>query len=267
MRTAGTSRPRSGSFIVTLQFAPQQIVTPAILVSGATLAACVLVGFVPFGPVRRRLRRRRAHSAEKRVLEPAVGAVTAAPVGVIAAGRHTWLPRPVGNRETSTVDVSPILGSPFTSSGRPPRLLTSILVAAVCGAIAMLVLPPAWAPSIAGVTAARGARGALLLNGTSASEHRGGRMHRRRRRGHRLRPSSSSPPPGQRVAAQLRDRRSTRVSRPRRARDRHGGRTGLAAPRFRQARDRPGDLADPRRPALRVGHKSRQGARALSPPM
>jgi hypothetical protein len=41
----------------------------------------------------------------------------------------------------------------LATSGEPPKLLTCILVAAACGAIAMVVLPPSWAPSIAGATA------------------------------------------------------------------------------------------------------------------
>ncbi len=120
--------PRSGRFIVTLEFGPQRIVTPAILISGATLAVCLLVGFVPFGPIRRRTRRRRAHAADGR-----------------AVGQAGDLQRQIGNG-------SPTLGSPFAPSKRRPTLPTCIIVAAACGAVAMLVLPPPWAPSIAGAT-------------------------------------------------------------------------------------------------------------------
>ena len=136
---------RSGTFVVTLEFAPQRIVTPAVIASGATLALCLLLGFVPIGPIRRRLRRRGPRSAEKQVVEPAGGTVTADP--------GSWEASPTRHSQTSALDASPILGSPLATSGEPPKLLTCILVAAACGAIAMVVLPPSWAPSIAGATA------------------------------------------------------------------------------------------------------------------
>ena len=120
--------PRSGSFVVTLEFGPQRIVTPAILVSGATLAVCLLVGFVPFGPIRRRTRRRRAHAADGRAVEQA------------------------GDPQRLIVNGSPILGSPFASSKSRPTLLTCIIAAAACGAVTILVLPPQWASPIAGAT-------------------------------------------------------------------------------------------------------------------
>ena len=136
---------RSGTFVVTLEFAPQRIVTPAVIASGAMLALCLFLGFVPIGPIRRRLRRRGPRSAEKQVVEPAGGTVTADP--------GSWEASPTRHSQTSALDASPILGSPLATSGEPPKLLTCILVAAACGAIAMVVLPPSWAPSIAGATA------------------------------------------------------------------------------------------------------------------
>ena len=139
------SPQRSSTFVVTLEFAPQGIVTPAVIASGATLALCLLLGFVPIGPIRRRLRRRGPRSAEKQVVEPAGGTVTADP--------GSWEASPTRHSQTSALDASPILGSPLATSGEPPKLLTCILVAAACGAIAMVVLPPSWAPSIAGATA------------------------------------------------------------------------------------------------------------------
>ena len=41
---------RRGTFVVALQFAPQAIVTPAVIASGAALALCLFLGFVPIGP-------------------------------------------------------------------------------------------------------------------------------------------------------------------------------------------------------------------------
>ncbi len=139
------SPQRSSTFVVTLEFAPQGIVTPAVIASGATLALCLFLGFVPIGPIRRRLRRRGPRSAEKQVVEPAGGTVTADP--------GSWEASPTRHSQTSALDASPILGSPLATSGEPPKLLTCILVAAACGAIAMVVLPPSWAASIAGATA------------------------------------------------------------------------------------------------------------------
>jgi hypothetical protein len=139
------SPQRSSTFVVTLEFAPQGIVTPAVIASGAMLALCLFLGFVPIGPIRRRLRRRGPRSAEKQVVEPAGGTVTADP--------GSWEASPTRHSQTSALDASPILGSPLATSGEPPKLLTCILVAAACGAIAMVVLPPSWAPSIAGATA------------------------------------------------------------------------------------------------------------------
>ena len=139
------SPQRSSTFVVTLEFAPQGIVTPAVIASGAMLALCLFLGFVPIGPIRRRLRRRGPRSAEKQVVEPAGGTVTADP--------GSWDASPTRHSQTSALDASPILGSPLATSGEPPKLLTCILVAAACGAIAMVVLPPSWAPSIAGATA------------------------------------------------------------------------------------------------------------------
>ena len=139
------SPQRSSTFVVTLEFAPQGIVTPAVIASGATLALCLLLGFVPIGPIRRRLRRRGPRSAEKQVVEPAGGTVTADP--------GSWDASPTRHSQTSALDASPILGSPLATSGEPPKLLTCILVAAACGAIAMVVLPPSSAASIAGATA------------------------------------------------------------------------------------------------------------------
>ena len=139
------SPQRSSTFVVTLEFAPQGIVTPAVIASGAMLALCLFLGFVPIGPIRRRLRRRGPRSAEKQVVEPAGGTVTADP--------GSWDASPTRHSQTSALGASPVLGSPLATSGEPPKLLTCILVAAACGAIAMVVLPPSWAPSIAGATA------------------------------------------------------------------------------------------------------------------
>jgi hypothetical protein len=137
--------PRSGTFVVTLQFGPQRVVTPAILASGATLVLCLLLGLVPVGRLRRRLVRRRSHGAERRTAKPANGAA--------AAAEGTPQHRPSGIARKEPLDAAPLLGPPFQASGRAPHLPCCVLVAALCGAVAMVVLPPPWAPSIAGATA------------------------------------------------------------------------------------------------------------------
>ena len=141
---------RSGTFIVTLQFAPQRIVTPAVIASGAALALCLLIGVVPTGPIRRRLRRRGSHSSAKPAAKPATTAIMPASGSGVAMVPHTRSGTPAGHSQVSVVDASPILGTPFATSGRRPKLVTCILLAAACGAITMVVLPPTWAPSTAG---------------------------------------------------------------------------------------------------------------------
>ena len=135
---------RSGTFVVTLQFGPQRIVTPAILASGAALVLCLVLGFIPATRIRRRLGGRGYHAAERNVTEPARDTVPAADVA-----------RQVPETGTSRNPVldAPVLGRPFAAGGRTPHLLGCLLVAAMCGAMAMMALPPPWAVPVAGATA------------------------------------------------------------------------------------------------------------------
>ena len=135
------TRQRSGTFVVTLEFAPQRTVTPAILASGAALAICLVLGLVPLGAMKRRLRRRRSESAERRIARPDGSTVTAD----LRRSAHSHK----RDSPVSVVDKSPVFGSPLLTGGNPPGLLTCILVALGWGAVAMVVLPPQWAPSIA----------------------------------------------------------------------------------------------------------------------
>jgi hypothetical protein len=130
--------PRSASFIVTLRFGPQRMVTPAILVSGATLAVCLVLGFVPFGPIRRRLRRRGAHSAEV--------AADRGGTAALDADRRKAEARAV---LAPLLEEPPLLGVPFADGGRSPGWLACILVATACGAVSAAVLPPPSAPWVA----------------------------------------------------------------------------------------------------------------------
>ena len=137
--------PQRGTFVVTLQFGPQRVVTPAIAASGATVLLCLLLGFVPLGRLRRRLVRRGSHAAERRLTEPGAGR----PAGAAKARQD----RPAGAARKQPRDAAPLLGTPFPATGRSPHLPSCLLVAALCGAVAMVVLPPPWAPSVAGATA------------------------------------------------------------------------------------------------------------------
>ena len=124
-----------GDFTVSLQFGPQRLVTPAIFVSGGTLLVCAMVGFVPIGTVRRRLRRRqarrRAHSTDNRGAGAAAGDL-ARPPPLIEAPR---------------------LVSPLSAGGSAPNLFACLLIAAGCGVLALAVVPPHWAIPVAGATA------------------------------------------------------------------------------------------------------------------
>ncbi|HLN05080.1 MAG TPA: alpha-(1-_3)-arabinofuranosyltransferase family protein [Acidimicrobiales bacterium] len=135
---------RGGTFTVSLRWKPQSIVTPAVLASGGTLCVCVVLGFVPIGTVRRRLRRRGAHSADERAEGPPDGRV--AHRGAISGPAAT----PV---DATRPAATPVFGSPFAGAGVAPMLLGCVLVAAICGAVALAVLPPPWASPIAAVTA------------------------------------------------------------------------------------------------------------------
>jgi hypothetical protein len=80
-----------------------------------------VLGFVPVGDIARKRRRRGADATEETASEE--------------------------------VSESPALASPLTTGGRRPRLVTAILLALVCGAVSLVVLPPPWAVPIALATA------------------------------------------------------------------------------------------------------------------
>ena len=129
--------PPGGAFTITLQFAPQKFVLPAIVVSGGTLVLCLILGFVPVGAIRRRTRGGGAHAGKDRA-QPQV-AMPLAPLG--------------GRGQGSSGEVVPMLGSPLTTGGSPPHLVACVLLAAAGGAVALAVMPPHWAVPVAGATA------------------------------------------------------------------------------------------------------------------
>jgi hypothetical protein len=75
-----------GSFVVSLDWAPQREVWAALALSGATLALCLLLGFLP-APWRARLRRGREGTAS----ELAPGSATAAPPGAVLVASQPQL--------------------------------------------------------------------------------------------------------------------------------------------------------------------------------
>ncbi|MGO9204865.1 MAG: hypothetical protein ACLQBX_01535 [Candidatus Limnocylindrales bacterium] len=138
-------RPQGrGTFAVTLRFAPQEIVTPAMLASGATVFVCLLLGFAPIGRFRLRLGRHWSRPHQKQ---------TAVPAGAASPADRDGKASPAERSLAAVLDASPVLVPSLAPGGRRPNLLTCVLVAAVCGAIAAVVLPPGWAPCIAGTTA------------------------------------------------------------------------------------------------------------------
>ena len=105
--------PRSGNFVVSLQFGPQRVVTPAIWASGATLVLCVFLGLVPIGRMRRRGLRRGSHEKPRRGAKPADSKA--------AAAQGSAQDRPSGVGRDESPDATPLLGPSFVASGRSPR--------------------------------------------------------------------------------------------------------------------------------------------------
>ncbi len=230
--------PRGGTFTVTLRFAPQQTVTPAVIVSGATLAICVLLGVVPAGAIRRR-RPRRAHWTERRAKVSAGGAV-------VIVGVHDPVVRGDGGDEPA---AEPHRRHRRHRCHRCHRCVAGPGIAVqrrwVSAGAAQL---PAFSRRVrsrrgCGPAAGLGAfdrrrdrdrrvRGAPVVTCAAVAQSFGGRMHRRGRRGHRRRSASASLPGRWIVAAELRDRGNPGVHRSRRARDRRGctGRTTVPPP-------------------------------------
>jgi arabinofuranan 3-O-arabinosyltransferase len=129
--------PRGGAFSITLQFAPQKVVLPAIVVSGGTLVLCLVLGFVPVGAIRRRARRHGTQAGRDRA-QPQV----AMPLALLG-----------GRGQGSSGEMVPLLASPLTTGGRPPHVVACVLLAAAGGAVALAVMPPHWAVPVAGATA------------------------------------------------------------------------------------------------------------------
>ena len=115
-----------GPFTINLEFGPQKVVTLATLVSGVSLLFCILVGLVPFEPLRRRLSRREVRSSRLEAQNATIGGTLVSP------GKPF------------------VLAWPFTDGGRSPGWLTCALVPLGCGAVAWAVLSPPLAPLIAG---------------------------------------------------------------------------------------------------------------------
>ncbi len=148
------SAPLQGSFLVTLCFSPQSIVGPAIFVSGASLVLCLLVGFVPAAPIRRRLRRRGAHAAETAAKAP--------------LRSRSQAGRPESSDAGTVPDEIPVLAVALGDEGRSLGLLACLLVAAACGTVATGVLPPPAAPFVGAMIALMALAGLLWSPARSA---------------------------------------------------------------------------------------------------
>jgi len=139
--------PRGGRFTVALQFAPQRLVLPAVLVSGGTLALCLVFGFVPFGALRRRLRPRGSHFPRRRAHVPGEPAIVAGEAAG-ALGDVAGVPAKTGDAPAAAasppLDESPVLESPLASRGRRAPPFTSVLLVALLGLVAAVVMPPPW---------------------------------------------------------------------------------------------------------------------------
>ncbi len=243
------SAPLQGSFLVTLCFSPQSIVGPAIFVSGASLVLCLLVGFVPAAPIRRRLRRRGAHAAETAAKAP------------LRSRRQAG--RPESSDAGTVPDEIPVLAVALGDEGRSLGLLACLLVAAACGTVATGVLPPPAAPFVGAMIALMAlagllwspARSALRLSALGCMIAAGGLTVLGEVRHHYA--------AGKRLAAQLRARRGARLCRSRRSRGRHRRGARPPAPPTTSSKGKHEQLTgrDPRRLA---GEASRSAKRCKS---
>ena len=217
--------PPSGTLVVTLDFAPQKTVLPAVIASGATLVLCLLLGLVPIGPTWRR-HRGRGPRAERGGRDQATGR---------RGHPRRRLPRnPAGGQ-----------------SGRAgSRLGIALLDRRQTVQVACLHPPccclrrgrDGCAPTGVGASdcrhdCARHLRLASVVPRPFASQCLRCRVHRRRGRSDGIRSGSPPLPARQCLAAQLRNGRSARLHRRGRARDRRSSRAGTARqPRGASAR-------------------------------
>ena len=260
--------PPGGAFTVTLQFdAAEDRDARRASSPVATLALCLMLGFVPVGD----------HPAPAAQARSSLGAR----IVQAAAGRASPHGRPLGGTRVSGVERRarvPMLGSPLATGGSPPSLAACVLLAAVvrcrrgrgpAATLGGLRLPAR--PQSPRLVALRWSAAAV------AAQPLGGRMHRRGRRVTvvSIRFGTTTRPARLVAAATSRRRESSRSSasspsrpmlrrgRPttaaRRPPERGGGRTTASAGGGeREAGPRPGG-AEPR-------PQARPGSRAPSPP-
>jgi len=177
---------------VTLEFAPQRTVT---LRSWLRERRSQYALFSPGSAraMKRRLRRRRSESAERRIARPDGSTVTAD----LRRSAHSHK----RDSPVSVVDKSRCLRIAVVDRRKPARVAHLHPRRAWWGAVAMVVLPPQWAPSIAstaGFVTFACLRWSCARSVLSPFGHR---MPRRRRRGHGLRSGSPSLPGRERLAA------------------------------------------------------------------
>ena len=141
----------SGDLVVTLRWTPQSKVNVALVISGLTFLACLVVGFAP----RRRWWRRSGRGRHAKGANGTTPADGHDPGAIVVDG---WPGDP---------QPPPELASPLASDGRRPHWPTIVVVALVTGAVAAAISSPligvAAGLAVGAATALRHARGLTSL--------------------------------------------------------------------------------------------------------
>jgi hypothetical protein len=164
---------RTGSFDVDLAWTPQHVVDIALAVSGVSIALCIVLGFVPWGRLRRRRRARPSHRAVgagahakgRRALSAEEATVAAAPAragpdgatsGVVEAepgaaaepdGAEALDPEVPSNDGVAGPLAGgwpATFGKPWLADGRPASIVACLFAALAAGGSTALVIPHPW---------------------------------------------------------------------------------------------------------------------------
>jgi len=124
--------------VITLQWTPQRLVWGAFVVSGVTIALCLVLGCWP-----RRRRRRRGQRGPDAVTVPAGPSGPDRQVRRLAVMSLGQAPPTEPLQPLDEDDAAPLLGSPLRSSGPRPRPVAMIVVPLVVGGVSSAVISPA----------------------------------------------------------------------------------------------------------------------------